>query len=183
VSVLEVDVWTVPLRPATKLSAEAHDALCTILACYTDAPLNFAVGEHGKPYLSNVSELKFNLSHSHELALVAIAWGVEIGVDVEWYRPMPECLRIAERFFPPVDAAALAEVPGGQREREFHRFWTRIEAKLKACGLGLYGIGTELAGEWSVVPVDVGPEYAACVAANCPELIVRRRELARPWQT
>jgi 4'-phosphopantetheinyl transferase len=194
-----VDVWVVPLDagqdwlPSTPAEAEraarlvseplrrrylrSHAALRAILATYAPAPLDFATAEHGKPYLPAFPDLRFNLSHSHDLALVAVTRGLEIGVDVEWFRPMQECMSIAQRFFPPMEAAELAAVPPEGREVEFFRRWTRIEAKLKARGIGLYGAGQELAGEWAVLPIDVGPEYSASVAANCAKLSA----YVHPW--
>ncbi len=144
----------------------SHGALHAVLARYTDAPLEFAEAEHGKPYLPAAPEVRFNLSHSHERALVGVAREVEIGVDVERLRPMPDCLALAERFFPPSEAAAFADVPAGDRERDFFRRWTRIEAMLKARGVGLYGIGEEPAGEWSIAEIDTGRDagYFAAVA-------------------
>jgi 4'-phosphopantetheinyl transferase len=196
-----VDVWVVPLDaaavwlPPTPGEAEhaarlvsaplrqrylrSHAALRAILRTYTAAALDFALAEHGKPYLPAVPELKFNLSHSHEMALVAVAWEIEVGVDVEWLRPLRECLAIAERFFPPAEAAALAEVPADAREGEFFRRWTRIEATLKARGIGLYGAGAELDGDWTVLPVDVGPAYTATVAASRSGTTVQ----ARSWRS
>jgi len=193
----DVDVWVVDLLaetdwlPPTPTEAErgarfatdalrrrylrSHAALRAILGAYSAAPLEFTLGEHGKPYLAGDRDLQFNLSHSDDVALVALARGIEIGVDVERFRPLRECMAIAERFFPPLEAAALAEVPAEGREAEFFRRWTRIEARLKASGLGLYGAGAELEGEWSVAAIDAGADYAASVAANCRELTVRRR--------
>lgn len=187
-----MDVWIVPLdveggwlspTPAEqervgRLASEtqrrrylrSHAALRAILAAYTPAPLAFAASEHGKPCLPAVPDLQFNLSHSHDMALVAVARGIPIGVDVERFRSMRECMNIAERFFPPMQAAELAAVPPEDREAEFFRRWTRIEAKLKARGIGLYGAGQELDGEWTVLPIEVGPEYSASVAANCASL-------------
>ena len=78
---------------------------------------------------------------------------------------MRECLAIAERFFPPAEAAALTECPADEREARFFHLWTRIEAKLKARGIGLYGAGTDPDGEWTVLPIDAGPDYAAALAA------------------
>lgn len=204
VGMANADVWVVDLRaevdwlPPTPAEAEraarfvndtlrrrylrSHAALRAILGTYTAAPLEFAEGEHGKPYLAADRDLRFNLSHSEELALMAVSREAEIGVDVERFRPLPECMAIAERFFPPGEAAALADVPAAGREVEFFRRWTRIEAKLKARGIGLYGAGAELDGDWSVVTVDVGVDYAASVAANCQELLVSRKPFP-PWQT
>ena len=142
----------------------SHGALRAVLGRYTAAALDFAEGEHGKPYLPGAPELRFNLSHSHERALVAVAWGVEIGVDVERHRPMPDCLALAERFFPPSEAAKFAGMAAEHRERDFFRRWTRIEAVLKARGVGLYGIGEELAGDWTIEELDAGTGHAAAVA-------------------
>jgi len=191
----EVDVWAVELdvaggwlpptpaeqeRAARLVSAplrqrylRSHAALRAILGAYTAASLDFALAEHGKPYLPAEPNWKFNLSHSHEMALVAVAREVEVGVDVEWLRPLAACLAIAERFFPPTEAAALKEVPPGAREEEFFRRWTRIEAMLKARGIGLYGAGVEMDGEWTVAPVDMGPGYAGSVAASRGGMTVR----------
>jgi len=195
-----VDVWLVALDaaadwlPPTPSEAEraarfvppqvgrrylrSHAALRAILQRYIATPLEFGVAEHGKPHLPTVPGLRFNLSHSHEMALVAVAWDVEVGVDVEYLRPMPECMAIAQRFFPPTDAAALEDVRANGREREFFHRWTRIEAVLKARGIGLYGAGSEPEGAWSVEPVEVGAEYAAAVAAMCPAIAVK----VRGWQ-
>ncbi len=196
----QVDVWVVPLdaaavwlpptaeeseraarfvsEPLRRRYLRSHAALRAILRTCTAAPLDFAAAEHGKPYLAAAPELKFNLSHSHEMALVAVSRDVEVGVDVERLRPMADCMAIAERFFPPTEAAALAEAPLAAREVEFFRRWTRIEAKLKARGIGLYGAGAELDGEWTVLPIDAGPEYTASVAANCSEIKVRTHAFA-----
>lgn len=132
----------------------SHAALRAILGTS-----DFALADAGKPYLPASPSVKFNLSHSGERALVAVALDVEVGVDVEQIRPMPEWQGIAERFFPPSEAAELAG------ESDFFRRWTRIEAVLKARGVGLYGAGAEAEGEWTVAPIDLGPDYSAAVAA------------------
>jgi 4'-phosphopantetheinyl transferase len=143
----------------------AHGALRAILSRATDAPLDFAETEKGKPYLPGAPELKFNLSRSHGMALIAVALEVDVGVDVERLRPIAEYQAIAERFFPPSQAAAFAETPAVARELDFFRRWTQIEAMLKARGVGLYGAGAELDGEWTVSPVGGFEDYAAAVAA------------------
>jgi 4'-phosphopantetheinyl transferase len=116
--------------------------------------------------LRDTPRIQFNLSHSGGISLVAVALDVEVGVDVERLRPMPDCLPVAERFLPPGNAAALAEIPAVEREREFFVRWTRAEAMLKARGVGLYGAGTALDGEWTVAAIDAGEEHAAVVAAE-----------------
>jgi 4'-phosphopantetheinyl transferase len=176
----EIHVWRVPLDgvktlpPTAGESARAarfrtrvlqrrylrsHAALRSILASHTDTRLDFAVTADGKPFLPLSPHVKFNLSHSHEMALVAVALEVEIGVDVEWIRPMPDYRDIADRFFPPSEAAQVAD------ELDFFRRWTRLEAAVKACGTGIYGIGAELTGEWTIEELAAAPGYSAAVAA------------------
>jgi len=160
-----IHVWLARDRPS-------GDALRAILQRYTAGALEFAHGPHGKPYLRAAPHLRFNLSHSGGVSLVVVALDVEVGVDIERLRTMPDCLAVAERFLAPGDAAALAETPAAERGREFFVRWTRTEAMLKARGLGLYGAGTALDGEWTVMPIDAGEEYAAAVAAERSGMVV-----------
>jgi hypothetical protein len=84
---------------------------------------------------------------------------------------------VAERFFAAEDTAALAETPAVEREREFFVQWTRTEAMWKARGIGLYGAGTVLDGDWTVVPIDAGEGYVAAVAAERSGMVVEMQRL------
>ena len=102
----------------------------------------FSRGAHGKPFLPE-GGLRFNVSHSHELALYAIACNREVGVDVEWMRPQVAHERIAARFFSLEEQEALAQVPVEERRAAFYNIWTRKEAYVKARGDGIAaGLGT-----------------------------------------
>ena len=147
----------------------AHAALRAILGSVTAAPPEFAVREKGKPYLVSAPEVRFNLAHSGEMALVAVARDVEVGVDIERVRPLPEYAAIAQRYFPPGHAQ-----PAGVRD--FFRHWTRFEALLKAHGAGLYGAGTTPPGVWCVTDLDAGPRFTAALAMEGPLLTVRIHE-------
>jgi len=81
--------------------------------------------------------LRFNLSHSHGLALVAVTRGREIGVDIEWVRPGMSDERIAERFFSTGEVRALRKLPERLQDEAFFNCWTRKEAYIKAKGEGL----------------------------------------------
>ena len=121
--------------------AALRELLAGYLRCAPEA-VRFTYGEKGKPSLAPPAErvggpLRFNLSNSHELALAAVAVGVEVGVDVERLRPMPDGLRIAERYFSAAERAALAALPEDERDAAFFNGWTRKEAYLKAIGDGL----------------------------------------------
>jgi 4'-phosphopantetheinyl transferase len=166
----EIHVWLARNQPS-------RAALRAILERYTPGALEFAHGPHGKPYLREAAQFRFNLSHSGAVSLVAVAVDVEVGVDIERVRPMPDCLAVAERFLAPGDAAALRETPTVEREREFFIRWTRAEAMWKARGVGLYGAGTALDGDWTVVPIDAGEEYAAAVAAERSGMVVTMQRL------
>ena len=100
--------------------------------------VRLARAPRGKPYLAHDGvDLRFNLSHSEDTALLAVARAREVGIDVEENRPGRDWLGIARRFFSPAEAAVLAELPSSEREAAFYRCWTRKEAYLKACGAGM----------------------------------------------
>jgi 4'-phosphopantetheinyl transferase len=119
----------------------ARGLLRVILARYTDlAPerIAFRYGPRGKPSLATASAgLRFNLSHAADRALVGVTRGREIGVDLEYVRPMPELESLARRFFSEPERVALAALPRPRRLRAFFRCWTRKEAYIKAIGDGL----------------------------------------------
>jgi 4'-phosphopantetheinyl transferase len=120
----------------------ARGTLRRLLAEYLDAEardLTFSYGPNGKPALSGRFEraLTFNVSHSKELALVAIGRNVEMGVDVEAVRSIDDADDIASRFFSPRETAQLRALPFPVRTQAFFACWTRKEAYLKALGSGL----------------------------------------------
>lgn len=120
----------------------ARGALRHILGSYIDADpieISFAYGPHGKPALArNGGSVSFNVSHSEEMALIAVASSeIVLGVDVEAIRSIPDGDDIARRFFAPREVARMAGLEPSARESAFFRCWTRKEAYLKALGDGL----------------------------------------------
>lgn len=122
----------------------SHGLLRRLLSQYTHieaGEIRFTTGEHGKPALSGQpaasAGIRFSLSHSGEYALVAVAHGREVGVDVEARKANLECLKLAERFFAPPEARAIATLHGEAQQRLFYRLWTAKEAYLKGRGVGL----------------------------------------------
>lgn len=117
--------------------------LRAILGCYLNmepGQLQFSYSPHGKPALSKEfggDTLRFNLSHSHGLALYAITRGREIGVDVERIRTDFASEQIAELFFSPREVVALRALPTNVQVESFFNCWTRKEAYVKARGEGL----------------------------------------------
>ena len=95
---------------------------------------------YGKPFLvsdENTSDIRFNVSHSLDKALIAITKGRDVGVDIEYIRPLRYEDRIQERFFSSKENEALRYLPKDIQHRAFFTCWTRKEAFIKAKGGGL----------------------------------------------
>lgn len=92
----------------------------------------------GKPEVEGPARgLRFNLSHSEGLAVVA-AGPRELGVDLERIRELPDRDELVETVMTGSERAAFADLPAGRRTRAFFTAWTRKEAFLKATGDGLF---------------------------------------------
>lgn len=121
----------------------SHAAQRGILASYLGveaSSLVFGEGAQGKPFLNAPAHgrsLRFSLSHSGDLALLAVSSGREVGVDVERVRPRADLAAFVARYFSPREREALARIPSDDRLRAFYEIWTLKEAYLKACGDGL----------------------------------------------
>jgi 4'-phosphopantetheinyl transferase len=87
----------------------------------------FVYGAYGKPMLAG-SALRFNVSHSHGMAMIAISRGREVGCDIERIDPAFVDDKIPERFFSPCEVAALRALPEEKQCHAFFRCWTRKEA-------------------------------------------------------
>jgi len=134
-----------------RLYVAAHAALRSLLADYLRVAadeIHLVLGAHGKPALAAplvVSGLEFNLSHSHEVALVAVARQRAVGVDVEFIKRKFSFDDLARRFFTTREVAALFELPQPLQREAFFKCWTSKEAFLKAKGTGLSGKLDEVA--------------------------------------
>jgi 4'-phosphopantetheinyl transferase len=148
----------------------ARGALRAILGAYlrrAPAGLRLESDGHGKPYLHHghgPAPLRFNLAHADDVALVAVAWRRDVGVDVERERPDGADLEIARRLFPADEAAALARLAPPLRGRAFVALWTAHEAYAKAVGRGLDAMGQTPPPGWTVRHLPLGPGYAGAVA-------------------
>lgn len=157
--------------------------------------VRFQLAEKGKPELID-GNIRFNLSHTHGAAVVAIVGKRPIGVDVERIREDTEAMELAERFFSAAEVDWLRSQPASEQIAAFFACWTAKEAYVKACGTGL---STPLAGfsvtpsaanenwqlkifaathcseNWSIWPLDLGVSLRGAVAVQSgnTELIVR----------
>jgi 4'-phosphopantetheinyl transferase len=128
----------------------AHASLRKILSLYLDNNPNticFGQTAYKKPFIAseNPQELHFNLSHSENMAVIAITMGTQVGIDIEAMQPNPP-LSVAKRYFKPDEYAALINAPTHDQSRLFYRLWSRKEAIIKANGKGM----AALLGEFTV---------------------------------
>jgi 4'-phosphopantetheinyl transferase len=122
----------------------ARGALRTLLAgvlgVADPAAIRFDYAAKGKPSLApgqTRRDIRFNLAHSGELALLAVTEAREVGVDLECVRPEVEILALAQRFFSPAEAARLKALPPPEQLTAFFDCWARKESYIKARGEGL----------------------------------------------
>lgn len=116
-------------------------ALCERLAC-KNTQLAFGVAQHGKPFAlvdGVAAAVSFNVSHSGEHGLIALAPTGRLGVDVEKYaaRRHIDQLVAAAGVLTAHEREELAHLHGNDKERMFVRLWTIKEALAKALGTGL----------------------------------------------
>ena len=115
-------------------------ALRAILAKYaglTESAIEFSLGEHGKPSLAVPCGISFNLSHSADRALVAVAKGSDIGVDIEAVRRDFDPLNLAPSVFSADEIYYIRSSPSTEQADRFFDLWTLKEAWLKMLGCGL----------------------------------------------
>ncbi len=171
----------------------ARGLLRVILGRYLDlnpSHLRFVYGDYGKPALAPASVtrgLQFNLSHAHSLALVTVSRDRQLGIDLEYIRPIPEVEQIAELILSPQEKGAWRALAGTEKLETFFGLWTCKEAYTKAKGEGLarpmdqiqvgpvlgkeIALGsvngdTQEASRWSVRRLKPGPGYVAALVVE-----------------
>ena len=171
------------------------------------AGVDFLYGEHGKPRLDARvpgGTVAFNVSHSHGLALVALAPGGRLGVDLEKIRPEVEWRDLARRYFSDAECRDLERRGDGDGMKAFFACWTRKEAFVKALGAGVsYGLKEfdvsigpdedyaaltlrsrdEDASGWLVKNLPVPDSHAAALAVDRPACNFRLWRAGTPFVT
>ncbi|MCT7951979.1 4'-phosphopantetheinyl transferase superfamily protein [Ancylothrix sp. C2] len=172
----------------------SRGTLRIILSRYLNLPpqnLKFTYSKQGKPALHTETQICFNLSHSHQLALYAITLNKEIGIDVEFVRPITEAENIVKNYFSDKESALFNTISIAHQTEAFFNAWTRKEAYLKATGQGLIqplneievsitpgepakllsiSGDTQKAGRWTLTHLIPHPSYIACVAISAHNL-------------
>ena len=158
-----IDIWQYPLdmdfpqatsllSPEEKLRAnryyfphhqirftQARAMLRLILARYANInprEISWAMNPYGTPELCPRVELQFNLSHSNNMAMLAIGQHYPLGVDVEFFAERP-FTGIAGIMFSPKEQKSLLNTHNSCTQLAFYNVWAQKEAFIKACGLGL----------------------------------------------
>jgi 4'-phosphopantetheinyl transferase len=159
-----------------------------VLARYLErspVEIHFSYGAFGKPSLAPYCAgdgLRFNLSHSDNVALYAVARVREVGIDLERIEPGFTEDGIAEKFFSRKEVACLRSLPADTRPHAFFNCWTRKEAYVKARGAGLqipldsFDVSlapgeqavflSEAEAGWSLQALTLDPDYVAAIAVE-----------------
>jgi 4'-phosphopantetheinyl transferase len=121
--------------------------------------------EHGKPYLVDYPELAFNLSHTGNQMVVAIAKNCELGVDIEHCKPRTNLATLVDKCFAEQEKNYWLKLPQAQQPQAFYRLWVRKEAFVKATGRGIAlglnqcVINPENLNEFLSIPEEYGIAY------------------------
>ena len=116
----------------------AHGQMRMILARYTGISaesISIVQKKGEKPFIEN-SQLRFNLSHTDDCALLAVSNTGEVGIDIEYMRDNAKIELISRSTFSEHERQAILSVDGEEQKARFFRCWTRKEAFIKAIGKG-----------------------------------------------
>src|SRR6202012_3586769 len=128
---------------------------------YTNAFGKPELRQNGPPF-----SLRFSLSHSPSIAVLAVTNGEPVGVDVEDVKPIEA--EVADSHFSASERSQLNQLRGDAWLRGFYRCWTRKEAILKAEGVGL-------SRPLDSFDVSLLPDETA-------QLVGTRRRFSYPWR-
>ena len=173
-----VSVWCVPLHGgAAAKRARSHAALRLILAAITGSEprsIRFATGYRGKPYLPDPRAPHFSLSHSGDLALIAVTPDGPVGVDVERIRSDLDIAAFARDLVATRDIARIEALPPEQHERAWFQAWTRLEAVAKASGAGICedAVAGPVAGPFCTRDLDIDRAHVGAVAVRSPAVSI-----------
>jgi 4'-phosphopantetheinyl transferase len=114
-----------------------RSTLRSVLAPYVGSnpdDLEFSSEPGGICLTAPASLLRFHLSHSENLLLVAVTFARQVGVDVEFMRADLPFETLADFYFDPRDAWRLRHLAHSDRMRHFYQEWTSSEARRCVAG-------------------------------------------------
>jgi 4'-phosphopantetheinyl transferase len=170
----EVHVWRLSLdqpldQPRDRVRTSCRTSLLALLARYSGSipgQIRLATGPYGKPCIepgAPGAEIEFNVSHSGKLALIAMAAGRRVGVDVEEIRTDVRFDDLARGFLTVEEQELLGGLEGPAKAQAFFSAWTRREALIKAVGGRIVRPDAPAAGPWHLQEVPAGEGYAAAL--------------------
>jgi len=168
----------------------SHAALRILLGQYLARPprgIAFSYNTHGKPRLADEDQkIKFNLSHTEDIMLVAFVLDSEIGIDIEAVTRHVDYMGVGQRWFSALEGRTLQSLPEQERIDAFFRAWCRKEAYIKARGEGMahplqrFSVALDKheprlvehlddsreTSRWTFIDIDVAENYRATVVAE-----------------
>jgi 4'-phosphopantetheinyl transferase len=167
---------------------EIHARLRILLGNAVNAApeqLRIHKAEYGKPYLADYPELAFNLSHTANTMLLAIAKNCELGVDIERCKPRTNLTALVDKCFAEEEKSYWQQLPKSQQTQAFYQFWVSKEAFVKATGRGIaLGLkqcvinpkklkeflripdGYGQTSEWLIKDIDLGESFCGALVAR-----------------
>jgi 4'-phosphopantetheinyl transferase len=156
-----------------------------LLGRYTGTPpeaILFDYAPQGKPSLASDPSWQFNVSHSRDLAAIAITRDHPLGIDLELVDPDFPVLEVAPTILTPGEQLALTALPTTTQPAHFFQLWTLKESLVKALGAGLsldpreihLRLPSEILSvppsldQATIVPLTLHPAYAAALAILAP---------------
>lgn len=112
-----------------------------VLGEYCDiAPgtLEFGESKYGKPFLEpgqNREGISFSCSSSRDMAVIALAKGGEVGIDIEFIQHNIILRQVSEQIFTRQEQSLIENAENGTQL--FFELWTKKEAFAKASGTGI----------------------------------------------
>jgi phosphopantetheinyl transferase len=135
--------------------------LLSNLTCTRPEDLEIVTDKCGKPRLnlpsgvgrlSSETLLGFNVSHAENFLGIAVALGVEVGIDIEVVNPDLDVLATSHACLDHLDMDQVRRSSQNERSFVFYRLWTRREAFAKMQGHGVVSdhVRYNLAQPWSI---------------------------------
>ncbi|MFB8426343.1 4'-phosphopantetheinyl transferase family protein [Priestia megaterium] len=155
-----------------------------VLSFYLKEPpeqLKFFYNDFGKPYLNNA--IKFNLSHTNDIAVIAVTKEYELGIDIEFIDEHIDISEVIQVAFSMQEIDLMSGLKGKEKYNMFYRLWTRKEALLKGVGKGL-SLSPQLidasnctkiftGDNWEILELNVKQGYKSSLAINCNRVPIK----------
>lgn len=186
--IVRAERFGTPLLRSRYISGRA--TLRMLLARWLDvepADVPLARGSRGRPHVDVANAPDFNVSHTRDAAIIAIATSARIGVDLERRDRDVDAGRLARKFLTSRERTGMEGLSADAGREHFLRLWTCKEAMSKATGDGLSAPLSRLSVSASIdtLRLDDGPPpYVPAdwrlVAVEVPQTHVATAALWRP---